>query len=76
VGVVKPDGNVEIRKIVITRDLGSKLEVAEGLTENEQLIVNPSDGLAEGMTVKVATPKKPTAIARASAVASQSKQPP
>jgi RND family efflux transporter MFP subunit len=63
VGVVKPDGNVEIRKIVISRDLGSKLEVSEGLTENEQLIVNPSDGLAEGMAVKIATLKKPTATA-------------
>jgi RND family efflux transporter MFP subunit len=69
VGVVKPDGNVEIRKIVINRDLGSKLEVSEGLTENEQLIVNPSDGLADGMAVKIATPKKPTATAAGSSSA-------
>ncbi len=69
VGVVKPDGTVEIRKIVINQDLGSKLEVSEGLTENEQLIVNPSDGLADEMAVKIATPKKPTATAAGSSSA-------
>ena len=68
-GVVKPDGTVEIRKIVINQDLGSKLEVSEGLTENEQLIVNPSDGLGDGMAVKIATPKKPTATAAGSSSA-------
>ncbi len=37
-GVVKPDGTVEIRKIVINQDLGSKLEVSEGLTHRERTI--------------------------------------
>jgi RND family efflux transporter MFP subunit len=60
VGLVHPDGKVEIRKIVIDRDLGSKLQVSQGLSESDQVIVNPSDGLADGMAVTVATPK-PTA---------------
>src|SRR6516162_2660096 len=55
-GVVHPDGKVEIRKIVIDRDLGDKLQISEGLSKSDQVIVNPSDGLAEGMTVKVAVP--------------------
>ncbi len=57
VGVVHPDGKVEIRKVVINRDLGDKLQIAEGLSETDQVIINPSDGLANGVAVTVATPK-------------------
>jgi membrane fusion protein, multidrug efflux system len=63
VGVVHPDGKVEIRKIVISRDLGDKLQISQGLSEADQVIVNPSDGLANGMVVTVATPK-PAASAK------------
>jgi len=55
-GVVHPDGEVEIRKIVIDRDLGDKLQISDGLSKSDQVIVNPSDGLADGMTAKVASP--------------------
>jgi RND family efflux transporter MFP subunit len=65
VGVVRPDGKVEIRKVVINRDLGDKLQISQGLSESDQVIINPSDGLANGMAVNVATPtpteKKPVA---------------
>jgi RND family efflux transporter MFP subunit len=57
-GVVRPDGKVEIRKIVIGRDLGSTLEITEGLTENDMVIANPSDGLEAGQWVIIAEPKK------------------
>jgi membrane fusion protein (multidrug efflux system) len=60
VGVVRPDGKAEIRKVVINRDLGDKLQISQGLSVSDQVIVNPSDGLADGMAVSVATPK-PTA---------------
>ena len=52
-----PDGKVEIRKIVINRDLGSKLQISQGLSESDQVILNPSDGLADGMA-NVATPSR------------------
>src|ERR1700726_2664688 len=64
VGLVHPDGKVEIRKIVINRDLGSKLQISHGLSESDQVILNPSDGLADGISVTVAAPKptpQPTA---------------
>jgi RND family efflux transporter MFP subunit len=67
VGLVDPDGKVEIRKIVINRDLGDKLQISEGISKSDQVIVNPSDGLADGMMVKIAAPpaKEPaTAEAR------------
>ena len=63
VGVVHPDGIVEIRKVVINRDLGDKLQIAQGLSDTDQVIINPSDGLANGTAVTIATPK-PTASAK------------
>ena len=63
VGVVHSDGKVEIRKVVINRDLGDKLQIAQGLSDTDQVIINPSDGLANGTAVTVATPK-PTASAK------------
>jgi RND family efflux transporter MFP subunit len=58
VGLVKPDGKVEIRQIKIGRDLGSKLEVVDGLAENDRVVVNPSDSLANGMVVQLAQGEK------------------
>ncbi|HYY29000.1 MAG TPA: efflux RND transporter periplasmic adaptor subunit [Chthoniobacterales bacterium] len=53
VAVIDPDGKVEIRKIVITHDLGTRLQIASGLSESDQLIVNPSPGLITGSHVTV-----------------------
>jgi RND family efflux transporter MFP subunit len=58
VGIVKPDGKVEIRPIKIGRDLGSKLEVVDGLAGADRVIVNPSDSLASGMVVQLAQGEK------------------
>jgi RND family efflux transporter MFP subunit len=58
VGIVHPDGKVEVRKIVINRDLGDRLQISQGLSESDQVIVNPSDSLADGMTVTIATAKQ------------------
>jgi RND family efflux transporter MFP subunit len=58
VGIVKPDGKVEIRPIKIGRDLGSKLEVVDGLAENDRVVLNPSDSLANGMVVQLAQGEK------------------
>jgi RND family efflux transporter MFP subunit len=58
VGVVEADGQVEIHKIAISLNLGDKLQVSQGLSETDQVIVNPSDGLANGMTVKILNQKQ------------------
>jgi RND family efflux transporter MFP subunit len=57
VGLVGPDGKVEIREITISLNLGDKLEVSQGLSERDQVILNPSDSLANGMIVKILPPK-------------------
>jgi RND family efflux transporter MFP subunit len=54
VGIVRPDGKVEIKKVVINRDLGDKLQISQGLSESDQVVLNPSDGLTDGMNVKIA----------------------
>ncbi len=59
VGIVHPDGKVEIRKITITLDQGDTLQIAGGLSETDQVIVNPTDSLADGMRVNVLGPKQP-----------------
>jgi membrane fusion protein, multidrug efflux system len=56
VGVVGPDGKVEIRKITINRDFGDKLEVSQGLSVSDQVILNPSDSLSDGMIVRITEP--------------------
>jgi membrane fusion protein, multidrug efflux system len=57
VGVVGADGRVEIREITINLNLGDKFEVTQGLSETDQVILDPSDSLAKGRAVKILSPK-------------------
>ena len=56
VGLVRPNGTVEIRKITINRDLGSQLEISQGLSESDQIITSPPPGLLDGTAVIIAKP--------------------
>jgi RND family efflux transporter MFP subunit len=56
VGLVQPNGTIEIRKIVIDRDLGSTLEISQGLSESDQIITSPPPGLVDGIAVSIAKP--------------------
>jgi RND family efflux transporter MFP subunit len=56
VGLVRPNGTVEIRKIAINRDLGSRLEISQGLSESDQVITSPPPGLVNGTVVSIANP--------------------
>ncbi|HTB15881.1 MAG TPA: efflux RND transporter periplasmic adaptor subunit [Bryobacteraceae bacterium] len=59
VGVVRDGGKVELVPIVIGRDYGTEVEVVSaGLTENDNVVVNPPDSLATGTTVRMAAAKK------------------
>jgi RND family efflux transporter MFP subunit len=51
VGVVRPNGTVEIRQITIHRDLGSTLEISQGLSPSDQVITSPPPGLVDGTHV-------------------------
>lgn len=52
VAVVGPDGTVHFTRIQLGRDFGDHLEVLAGLREGQQLAVNPSDAIREGVKVK------------------------
>ncbi len=53
VGVVGPDGKVDLHNVQIGRDFGQKVEVLSGVSASDQVIVNPSDSLVSGTTVRV-----------------------
>jgi RND family efflux transporter MFP subunit len=52
VAVVKTDGTVHFTRITLGRDFGDRLEVLTGLQLGQQLAVNPSDVVREGVQVK------------------------
>jgi RND family efflux transporter MFP subunit len=52
VAVVGSGDVVHYQRIRLGRDFGDRLEVLEGLTEGQQLVVNPSDTIREGVQVK------------------------
>jgi membrane fusion protein (multidrug efflux system) len=58
VGVVDSGGKVDVRTIRVGRDFGQSVEVLDGLSASDHVIVNPSDSLASGMIVRVAEPTK------------------
>jgi RND family efflux transporter MFP subunit len=51
VGVVR-DGRVELTPITIGHDYGSSVEVVKGLTTDDEIILDPSDSLADGAKVQ------------------------
>ena len=60
VGVVGADGIVHLTTVVIGQDYGTSLEITNGLKGSDDIVVNPSDSLADGAKVQVA-PAKPDA---------------
>jgi hypothetical protein len=46
VGVVGSDNRVKLKKVKIGKDLGTHLEITEGLSPEDRVILNPSDSLA------------------------------
>lgn len=58
VGLVGPDGKVSLRNIKLGRDFGKIVEVLEGLSSTDRVILNPSDSLTAGAAVRVSTPSQ------------------
>ncbi|MEO8870063.1 MAG: efflux RND transporter periplasmic adaptor subunit [Granulicella sp.] len=57
VGVVR-DGRVQLVPVTIANDAGATVEIGTGVTEADSVILNPSDSLASGQQVYVATPNR------------------
>jgi RND family efflux transporter MFP subunit len=54
VAVVDAQGRVHLQPIRIGRNYGETVEVVDGITGTERLVLNPSDSLAEGDQVTIA----------------------
>jgi RND family efflux transporter MFP subunit len=51
VALVQANGKVEIRKVTIAHDFGTRLQIASGLSESDRLIINAPPGLTTGTMV-------------------------
>jgi RND family efflux transporter MFP subunit len=67
VGVVDAKGVVQLRDVKVGRDFGVQSEILSGVTESDKVIVNPSDSLTTGTTVRIAATAAPSATPAASA---------
>ena len=56
VAVVTEDNRIHLQPITVSRLLDSAVEVAEGISENDRIVNNPSAALLEGDKVRVVTP--------------------
>ena len=54
VGVMAEDGTLKYRPVKLGRDFGKTIEIVDGLTGNESLVVNPNTDLVDGMKLQVA----------------------
>ncbi len=52
VATVDANGVIQIKPVKIGRDLGKEVEIVAGLAENDRVINNPRDSLANGMKVR------------------------
>jgi RND family efflux transporter MFP subunit len=51
VAIVAADNTVHFRKIQVERDYGDRLEVTDGLSDGDTVVVNPGDAITEGAKV-------------------------
>jgi RND family efflux transporter MFP subunit len=55
VGIVR-DGHIHLQHVTVSKDNGKTVEIATGISASDQVIVDPSDSIAEGQAVEVAKP--------------------
>jgi RND family efflux transporter MFP subunit len=58
--VVGSDNRIRLQRLTIGRDFGSSVEVLDGLTMDDAVVVNPPDSLEDGQSVVVKTPNQPS----------------
>jgi RND family efflux transporter MFP subunit len=58
VATVDSSQRVKLKNIVQGRDFGNSIEVLSGLEPNEDVILNPSDSISDGLQVRIAVPGK------------------
>jgi RND family efflux transporter MFP subunit len=61
VAVVGAENRIQLKPIKIGRNYGQSVEVLDGVTVNDRLVLNPSDSLTDGDQVIPVAPKEKTA---------------
>jgi RND family efflux transporter MFP subunit len=56
VATVGENGQVTMKEVTIGRDYGSDIEIVQGLTAEDKVILSPPDSLTDGVNVHVASP--------------------
>jgi hypothetical protein len=56
VATVDEHHRVRLKSFVQGRDFGNTIEVLSGLSADDVVILNPSDSLVDGVTVRIAAP--------------------
>jgi RND family efflux transporter MFP subunit len=49
------DGHVHLQHVTIGKDNGNSVEISTGLSANDEIILDPSDSIAEGQSVNIST---------------------
>jgi multidrug efflux pump subunit AcrA (membrane-fusion protein) len=60
---VVSDGQVKLVPVTIGHDYGSSVEVVNGLTAEDSVVLDPSDSIMDGSPVKIAEPAAKVAAA-------------
>ncbi len=47
------DNRVRLKKVRIARDLGTEVEITDGLGQDERIVTNPPDSIGDGEEVRV-----------------------
>ena len=55
VALVDADGKVTLKKIEILLDTGISVEIANGLSDTDRIVISPPDSLSQGETVRTAS---------------------
>jgi RND family efflux transporter MFP subunit len=76
VATVDTDGRVVLKAVTISRDLGEVVEIASGLSANDQVIEGPPDGIASGDLVRIAVASGTTFVPKTAATKPVPAKPP
>ncbi len=72
VAVVTPQGKIHLQSVTMGRDLGTSLEVLDGVKPSDNVVINPPDSIAEGAEVTVTQTAAPSPAPPAPAPAGKS----
>ncbi len=53
VAVVDANNRIDLKKLIIGRDLGTSVEVLSGITSHDPFVINPPDALEQGQQVRI-----------------------